>query len=52
MVNTEQAIEWLLIIILTTYLDGVSEMVDLVACFQTVVVDRSIFLVHVLLRSK
>jgi len=36
----------------TVYLYGVFEMVDLVACFQTVVVDGSIFLVHVLFAAQ
>ena len=34
------------------YLNGVLEMMDLVACFERVVVDCSIFLVHALFRAQ
>ena len=37
---------------LTNYLNGVSEVVDLVACFQAVVVDGSLFLIHVLFSAQ
>jgi len=34
------------------YLNGVLEMMDFIACFERVVVDGSIFLIHVLLRAQ